>query len=77
MKNRTTLTNKQIEKFEEDVKNNVNVDINNYVVPENVDYSNKFTNVTYKTSTSVNKYLKKGITGVFKVLNKLVEQQDE
>ena len=72
MQERTILTNEQIKKFEEDVKNNVNVDINDYTVPDYVDYTNKFTKGVNNTSNLIKKYLKKTIEGGFKILNSLV-----
>lgn len=72
MGQRTVLTNKQIKKFEEDVKNNINVDINDYVIDEKADYTNKFTSSVNNTSLTLNKYLKKCVEGVFKILNNVV-----
>ena len=72
MQERTILTNEQIKKFEEDVKNNINVDINDYTTPEYIDYTNKFTKGVNNTSNLIKKYIKKIVEGSFKILNSLV-----
>ena len=72
MKERTILSNEQIKKFEEDVKNNINVDINDYTIPEYIDYTNKFTKGVNSTSNLIKKYFKKIVEGGFKILNSLV-----
>ena len=41
--NKVALTDKAIQKFEEDVLEGKTVDINTYITDENKDYSNKFT----------------------------------
>ena len=65
MQERTILTNEQIKKFEEDVKNNINVDINDYTIPEYIDYTNKFTKGVNSTSNLIKKYFKKIVEGGF------------
>ena len=52
------LTQKQIEKFEEDVKNNVEIDINNYVVKDK-SYNNFITDTNRKISNAIELGFKK------------------
>lgn len=74
LQEKTSLTNKQIKKFEEDIKNGKEVDINTYFLENNKDYSNKINRDITKASVTVNKYLKKGIEKVFKILNNFVQE---
>lgn len=72
LQEKTILTNEQIKLFESDVMAGKDVSLNDYVVSNNVDYTNSFTKLVSKTSTNVNKYLKEGIEVCFKLLNNLV-----
>ncbi len=73
LQTKTKLTNEAIEQFEQDVKDNKEIDLNNYVVNSNIDYTNNVTNFTNKLSTKINKYLKKSIEDFFNVVGKAVE----
>ena len=73
LQEKTILTNEKIKEFEEDVKNNENIDIKEYLPKEEKDYSNKITNMVYKISNNSNKLAKKCINLLFKKLNHLVE----
>ena len=70
---RVELTNEQIEKFESDVRNNENIDVNDYVNNTIDDYSNTFSDVGASFSSFTSKYVKEGINGVFKMISKLME----
>ena len=76
LQNKTKLTEESIKQFEQDVKDNKNIDINNYVVNTNINYTNKFTKATNKLSININKYLKKAIEGFFNIINKFVENNN-
>ncbi len=54
MQSKTILTNDKIKEFEEDVKNNKDIDIKKYYEKEK-DYSNKFTNSINNLSNNINK----------------------
>ena len=73
LSNKKTLTEEQIEQFEQDVKEGKDIDINEYLVDNTVDYTNSLSRTTYKVSTKLNNVLKKGIETIFKFANKLVE----
>ena len=65
------FTNSQIEKFEADVENGKNVDIESYLVNQNKDYSNKISNIGYNFSSVIDYIINKGlrsITSIFKSL---------
>lgn len=74
LQNRTVLTKEQMEKFEQDVNEGKDVDLNDYLIETETDYSNQLTDATVKISTKVNSYLKKSVEILFKQLNKLVQE---
>lgn len=73
MQQRTIITNERIKEFEEDIKNNENIDIKDYLKKEEFDYSNKITNLVYNISENSNKITRKTIKYLFKKLGSLVE----
>ena len=73
LQERTILTNKRIKEFEIDVKNNENIDIKDYLAYEEIDYTNKLTNLIYEVSDGGNKIARKVIKALFKKLSYLVE----
>ncbi len=68
------LTNEQIEKFENDVKNNKDIDISDYTGNSTNDYSNAFSDVSASFSNFTSKYVKKGINGVFTIIGRLMQE---
>lgn len=70
--NKTTLTNEQIKKFEEDIKMGNNIDINDYVVKK-IDYQNKISKFNKEVSKTVNKVFKNFIQKTLDYLNKIVD----
>ncbi len=73
MQEKTILTNDKIKEFEQDVKNNENIDIKDYLAYEEIDYTNKLTNLVYNMSTKGNEVTKKCLKLLFKKLSYLVE----
>ena len=73
MQQRTIITNEKIKEFEEDIKNNENIDLKEYYSEEKIDYSNKITNFVYNISDNSNKLTKKLIKALFKKLGTMVE----
>lgn len=67
------LTNEQIKKFEEDVSNGKNLNIEDYLSNTDKNYQNKTARFGLKISESIGDYAKKGIEVTFKVLNNMVE----
>lgn len=67
-----TLTQEQIKRFEEDVKNGVNVEIENYLTDINRDYQTKLSQAGLDLSNSIAKVVRGGVNGFFKYINKLV-----
>ncbi len=66
------LTNKAIEKFEQDIKDGKNVDVINYINDEKKDYSNKFTDSGEKFSEVVTKILTEGFSGAWDAVKVLL-----
>ena len=73
MRERTIITNEKIKEFEEDIKNNENIDIKDYYDNKELDYSNKITTLVYNVSDNSNKLARKAIKYLFKKLGSLVE----
>ncbi len=67
-----TLTEEQIKQFEEDIKNGKNVDVKDYLLESNQDYSNNISKSIYKTSLELEKIFDKTIKIVFKGIAKTV-----
>lgn len=67
---RVELTNEEIEKFEYDIKNGNNIDINDYVSKTKDDYSNKLSNISSNFSETTSKYVKSMIKGIIKIIDK-------
>ena len=73
LQEKTYLTNEKIKEFERDVKNNENIDVKDYLVYEEVNYTNRLTNLVYGMSDNGNKIARKVIKAIFKKLSYLVE----
>ena len=71
--NKRNLTNEQIKRFESDVKEGNDIDINRYLESTTIDYSNKLTQTTSNASIRLNKYLKKVLINTFHILEKLIK----
>lgn len=52
-RNKTVLTEEQIKKFEEDVKNNVDIDLKKYVEDKEEKYDNNISKTTLKLSNTI------------------------
>ena len=73
LQEKTILTSEQIKKFENDVKEGKEIDIENYFNENKKDYSNNITTNVTKASLKANKYLKKGIESIFNILDNFVK----
>jgi len=67
------LTEEQIKKFEEDVENGKEVDINEYLVKEDRVYNNNLSKISSALSNGISKIVQKGVESTFKFLSNLVE----
>ena len=66
------LTEKEILRFEEDIKNGKEIDIDKYIVKDTEDYSTTFSNVIYKTSVRLEKILTSSMDFAFDNSKKMV-----
>ena len=73
LRNRKELTEEQIKKFEEDVKNGVNVDINDYLAFNEVSYQNNLSSLGNNISNIASSIIKNGIYKIFGFFSDLVE----
>lgn len=70
LRDNSILTEEQIKKFEEDIKNGKSVDISNYVINENKDYTTKLTSDVYSVSLKVEKTIDKIVKFIFNEVGK-------
>ncbi len=68
LNNKVALTDKAIEKFEDDVLNGREVDVNTYIENDTIDYSNKFTQSGEKFSEAATKVLTDGFSGLWEAI---------
>ena len=71
---KTYLTQKNIEKFEQDVKKGKKIDVNNYVVNLRKNYNNKISSFGLFTSKVFAKSFKWGMNSVFNVIDKMMDE---
>lgn len=64
-RNQMVLTKEQIEKFEEDVKNQRPIDIENYVIREEELYDNQLSRVSLKISNMIGESVQNVLNFVF------------
>ena len=74
LQRKTIITNEKIKQFEEDIKNNKEIDLIDYLDDEEIKYTNKFTTLIYNISDNSNKLARKTIKYIFKKLGSLVEE---
>ena len=71
----TNLTQEQMKKFEEDIKNGVNLDLENYLVKPKNDYQSFLSKIGSKTSKTVSSVISGSVNYTFDFLIKFVEQK--
>ena len=70
LRDNSILTEEQIKKFEEDIKNGKSVDISNYVINENKDHTTKLTSDVYSVSLKLEKTIDKIVKFIFNEVGK-------
>ena len=73
LQNKKNLTEEQIKQFESDVKAGKNIDLDDYLKENKIDYSNKLTRTTSEVSLKFNDYLKNFLSNSFHFLERLVK----
>ena len=71
---KATLTQEQIKKFENDIAEGKEVDINEYLVADNRTYNNKLSKLTSKLSDGISSVVESGVESTFKFLSRLVTE---
>lgn len=72
-RNKNVISGDRIKEFEEDIKNNIEIDMKDYMDNKEEDYSNKITDFVYNISDNSNKIAKKTIRYLFKKISVFVE----
>lgn len=70
---KTNLTTEQIKKFEEDVRNGNQIDINKYLIVDEKKYNNTLSKLASKLSNTISKIVNNGVKYTFKYISKLIE----
>ena len=60
-----TLTEEQIKKFEEDIKNGISIDVTDYTIIEEKDYTTKLSDGIYKVSLTIEGMMDSFLTALF------------
>ena len=69
---KVTLTEEQIKKFEQDIKDGKNIDLQNYVVND-ANYQTNFSQIGLNISNSIANTIKKGVDSLFGYMGNLME----
>ncbi len=73
LNNKKNLTEQEIKKFEEDVKEGKEIDLKEYLKDNTIDYSNNLTRKASNLSIKLNKYIKIFLTDYLDILKKLIK----
>ena len=71
-RNKTTLTEEQIKQFEEDVKNNVEIDLKKYIEDNDKKYDNSISKSTLKLSNTIGKTIQGALDLLFDKLENIM-----
>lgn len=64
-RNKTVLTEEQIKKFENDVKENKAIDIENYITDKSDEYDNSISNLSLKISNTIGETFEQVLNYIF------------
>lgn len=73
LQNKKNLTEEEIKRFENDIKEGKEIDLNSYLTENTIDYSNSLTRTTSNANIRLNDYLKRIIKSGFNLLGKFIE----
>ena len=71
---KTTLTKKKIEEYEQAIKRGEKIDLSDYQVITNENYSNNISNLGFNLSEGVSNLVNKGVSSFFNTVSKLAEE---
>lgn len=69
---KTAMTEESIKQFEQDIKENKPIDLNDYNYEEHKDYRNNTTDAAIYIGEKVEKFMSSGINDLFSILKSLV-----
>lgn len=72
---KTSFTEEQIKKFEQDIKDGKNIDVTEYLNNTNKNYQNKLSKVALSLSETISKYTKMSIEKFFSIIGSAVEEK--
>lgn len=75
LRNKKELTEQQIIKFEEDVKNGVEIDLNDYLAMDTISYQNNISKLGYNISSLVENLVKTSIYKIFDLFSDTLENR--
>lgn len=73
LQSKKNMTEKEIKKFEEDIKNGKDIDMKDYLSDTTIDYTNNLTKTTSNLSLNLNRYLIKAISNSINIFSKLIK----
>lgn len=71
---KSNLTQESILKFEQDVKDGKEIDINDYLVEDKKDYSNSFSNIGLNISNKIGTLFSKGVKFIFNSIDNVIDE---
>lgn len=74
---KVSLTQDQIKKFEQDVRDGKQIDLEEYLVNTNKNYHTKLSKAGLNISNGVSRFIKKGVEGFFDSVSKMVTENSE
>lgn len=73
LQSKKNMTEREIKKFEEDIKKGKSIDMKDYLNDTTTDYTNNLTKTTSKFSINLNRYLIKAISKSLNIFSKLIK----
>ena len=70
---KVSLTQEQIKKFEQDISEGKEIDIDKYVIVNDTRYNNKLSKMAIKLSDGISNIVEGGVVNTFKYLSKLID----
>lgn len=71
---KTSFTEEQIKKFEQDIKDGKNIDIEEYITNTNKNYQTKLSRSSLSISETITRYTKRGIEKIFSIIGNAMEE---
>ena len=74
LKQQSVITHEKIKEFENDIKNEKDINLIDYLNKDKLDYTNKFSNIIYNISNKSNTLTRKLLKKVFKKISLLIDE---